>query len=82
MTCEQELCERWDGHTCVCAAIDGDPDAIEALSNHIDEFGPALPLPMLCNTCGRALANVGEWCCGLFTTAADVTDTTITRESE
>lgn len=38
----------------------------------VDEDGPALPLPVLCNACGRALANVGEWCCGRFTTAADV----------
>ena len=41
-----------------------------------DESGPALPLPVLCNICGRALANVGEWCCGRFTTAADVMDAT------
>lgn len=38
-----------------------------------NESGPALPLPVLCNACGRALANVGEWCCGRFTTTADVT---------
>lgn len=39
-----------------------------------DECGPALPLTVLCNSCGRALANVGEWCCNRFTTAADVTN--------
>ena len=38
-----------------------------------DECGPGLPLPVLCNGCGRALANIGEWCCGRFTTGADVT---------
>lgn len=43
-----------------------------------DEEGPALPLSVLCNSCGRALANVGEWCCNRFTTAADVT--TIERD--
>lgn len=38
-----------------------------------DQEGPAYPLPVLCNSCGRALANVGEWCCNRFTTTADVT---------
>lgn len=36
--CKQELCEHWNGDTCVCAAIDGDPDAIEALENWMNEF--------------------------------------------
>ena len=38
-----------------------------------DQEGPALPLSVLCNSCGRALANVGEWCCNRYTRAADVT---------
>lgn len=37
-----------------------------------NESGPAYPLPVLCDGCGRALANVGEWCCDRFTTSADV----------
>lgn len=39
---------------------------------HKDETGPALVLPILCSSCGRALANLGEWCCGRFVTAEDV----------
>lgn len=33
MRCNQELCEHWNGETCVCAAIEGDPDAITALED-------------------------------------------------
>lgn len=31
MSCRAEECDNWNGETCVCAAIDGDPDAIEEL---------------------------------------------------
>jgi hypothetical protein len=37
MKCKQELCEFWNGHLCVCAAIDGDPEAIEALENWMSD---------------------------------------------
>lgn len=33
-------------------------------------------LPIICLSCGRPLANVGEWCCGKFTTNSDVVDMT------
>lgn len=39
----------------------------------INGEGPGLSLGVLCNGCGRALANVGEWCCGRFTSQGDVT---------
>lgn len=29
--CRAELCEFWNGETCVCAAIEGDPDAVDRL---------------------------------------------------
>lgn len=35
--CRQELCEHWNGEVCVCAAISGDPDAIEQLAAWMDE---------------------------------------------
>lgn len=36
--CHQELCEFWNGDTCVCAALEGDPDAMEDLENWMYEF--------------------------------------------
>lgn len=52
-----------------------DPDPIEGVwdGTTYDEDGPSQPLSVLCNSCGRALANVGEWCCNRYTTTADVT---------
>jgi hypothetical protein len=35
--CRQELCEFWNGHTCVCAAMEGDPDAIEDLEDWVND---------------------------------------------
>lgn len=35
--CDQEMCEHWNGSTCVCAAISGDPDAITALEEWMDD---------------------------------------------
>lgn len=37
MSCRQELCEHWNGDTCVCAAIDGDPDAIQQLADWMED---------------------------------------------
>lgn len=36
--CRQEMCEHWNGSTCVCAAISGDPDAITALEEWMDDL--------------------------------------------
>lgn len=38
MTCEAEMCPMWNGDTCVCAAMDGDPDAIENLAAWIADL--------------------------------------------
>jgi hypothetical protein len=35
--CRQELCEFWNGSTCVCAAMEGDPDAIEDLEDWVND---------------------------------------------
>lgn len=35
--CDQEMCEHWNGSTCVCAAISGDADAITALEEWMDD---------------------------------------------
>lgn len=36
--CEQEMCEFWNGSTCVCAAMDGDPDAIDDLNEWMEDM--------------------------------------------
>ena len=36
--CDQELCENWNGDTCVCAAMEGDPDAVAALTDWMFSF--------------------------------------------
>lgn len=41
-----------------------------------DTTGPEFPLPIVCRSCGRALANLREWCCGRFVTADDVVSST------
>jgi hypothetical protein len=41
-----------------------------------DTTGPEFPLPIVCRSCGRALANLRESCCGRFVTADDVVSST------
>jgi hypothetical protein len=36
--CEAEMCPMWNGDTCVCAAIYGDPEAIADLTEWINDF--------------------------------------------
>lgn len=38
MRCEQEMCDLWTGDSlCVCAVQEGDPDAIEAMDDWLNE---------------------------------------------